>query len=109
MADVHRTLDTRDYKYTLRLCNIYSFFSSTMVYERASTLRYTYGVCLLSVRFFYASELVTTVQTDIYLTSCYSSCQTSGSDQIVYVYIAILFSRHHRHEVFVTNNKKKNI
>ena len=56
MAHAHCMLDTQGYKHTLRICNIYWFFSTEKKWllERYSVLRYKYTACL-SVFLFYLS------------------------------------------------------
>ena len=41
-----------------RICNIYRFSTATIIRERASILRYTYIVCLVSFCFFHTLPLL---------------------------------------------------
>ena len=44
IAHAHGIVDTIDYKHTLRISNIYCFYTQKWIHERASNVRYSTGI-----------------------------------------------------------------
>ena len=49
MAHAQCMLDTKDYKHTLRMCNIYSFWTATVATRTRLFCVYTYIACLVNL------------------------------------------------------------